>query len=264
MMRAVPAGTVNVDVDYNGGTAGNGDGPFSNAAASNVPVSAFYIGETEVTYQLWKAVYDWAVGRGYSFANPGRQGGDNSTGPVGTNRHPVTTISWRDAVVWCNAYSEAMGRTPVYYFGGAVLRQSEGDSVAAGNGKADKAVINTGNGYRLPSSAEWEYAARGGVPSSGTPWTYIYAGSNTEANVAWYNGNSGDTTQQVGGKTGNSLGLRDMSGNVLEWCWDLLGVQRVTRGGSWHVDASDCAVARWVIGIPNDWAPDLGFRVVCP
>jgi formylglycine-generating enzyme required for sulfatase activity len=264
-MRAVPAGTVNVDVDYNGVTAGNGGGPFSNAAAENVAILAFSMGETEVTYELWKAVYDWAVGRGYTFANAGRQGGDGASGPVGTNRHPVTTISWRDAVVWCNAYSEAAGRTPVYYFGGAVLRQSEGNSVLDGNGKAEKAVINTGNGYRLPSSAQWEYAARGGVPDTNPPWTYTYARSDTENDVAWYTTNSGGTTHQVKTKAANSRGLSDMSGNVWEWCQDLYsGTKRVIRGGSWVYVAALCAVAHRDGDFPAGRYENLGFRVVCP
>jgi formylglycine-generating enzyme required for sulfatase activity len=260
--RLVPAGTVRADI-------GNLGGPFKNATAIPVPVSAFYIGETEVTYQLWKAVYDWATdaARGpnkYTFANSGRQGGDGASGPMGTNRHPVTTINWRDAVVWCNAYSEAAGRTPVYYYNGAVLRESEGDSVVAGNGKADQADINPGNGYRLPTSAQWEYAARGGVPSAGEPWTYIYAGSNTVGDVAVYN-----TTQtaEVKSKVANSRGLYDMSGNVWEWCWDQSlfdGTRRVFRNGNWSSsDASVCAVASWGTIYSTHKSSDLGFRVVC-
>jgi formylglycine-generating enzyme required for sulfatase activity len=260
-LRLVPAGTVNVDVDYNGATAGNGDGPFSNAATSNVPVSAFYIGETEVTYELWKAVYDWATdaARGpnvYTIASSGRQGGDGSTGPVGTNQHPVTEISWRDVVVWCNAYSEATGRTPVYKFSGNVLRTSA-------NNNADTSTEDPGaNGYRLPTSAQWEYAARGGVPSTNTPWTYTYAGSGTVGDVAVYNTTK---TATVKSKAANSRGLYDMSGNVWEWCQDLYsGVIRVVRGGGWSVDASYCAVAFWDGDNPNIRNPRLGFRVVCP
>jgi hypothetical protein len=100
-----------------------------------IPVpGGFSIEETEIPYKLWKVVYYWATddARGtnrYTFANPGRQGGDHITGPVGTNQHPVTTISWRDAVVWCNAYSEATGKTPVFNYGDVVLRESEDSSV---------------------------------------------------------------------------------------------------------------------------------------
>jgi formylglycine-generating enzyme required for sulfatase activity len=259
-MKPVPAGTVNVDVDYTGVSPTN-TGPFTNASSANVTIPAFSMGESEVTYELWRAVYDWAVSRGYTFANAGRQGGKSGGGLVGNNRHPVTTISWRDAVVWCNAYSEAMGRAPVYYFGGAVLRQSEGNSVAAGNGKADKAVINPGNGYRLPSSAQWEYAARGGVPSAGTPWTYTYAGSNTVGDVAVYN-----TTQTatVKSKAANSRGLYDMTGNVWEWCQDLYSDAALFLGGGWSFGASDCKVSSWGDAWPYGADKRLGFRVVCP
>jgi formylglycine-generating enzyme required for sulfatase activity len=264
-MQAVPGGEVNETNTGSGNTANWGAGNLPGYAKPYT-VNAFSIGETEVTYELWRAVYDWALGRGYSFANAGQQGGKSGGGPGDTNQHPVTTISWRDAVVWCNAYSEAAGRTPVYYFGGTVLRQSEGDSVTGGNGKADKAVPNSSaNGYRLPSSAQWEYAARGGVPSASTPWTYTYAGSNTEDDVAWYTTNSGDTTHPVKAKAVNDRGLYDMSGNVGEWCWDLYsGTYRVYRGGSWFNAASGCAVSVWSSYNPYIRFPYLGFRVVCP
>jgi formylglycine-generating enzyme required for sulfatase activity len=293
-MKFVPAGTVNVDVDYNGDTAGNWEGPFSNAAAENVAVSAFYIGETEITWELWKAVYDWAAAdeRGankYSFVNSGRQGGDFDTGPVGTNQHPVTEISWRDAVVWCNAYSEAAGKKPVYYLEGTtdftngtkVLRESEGSSVANGEGKAEKAVKNGGaNGFRLPTSEQWEYAARGGVPGTSGPWTYTYSGSNSVDDVAVYwdddsvTADSGSTAA-VKSKAANTLRLYDMSGNGWEWCEDVFsGLYPVIRGGSWYNNvilgsgwydnASYCAVAVWYDLYPYDWDYDLGFRVSCP
>jgi hypothetical protein len=118
-MIAVPAGTVtaNIGEDY----GGYSKGPFAEAGTNNVTVNHFSVGETEITWELWKAVYNWATdeARGankYTFDNPGRQGEDYNSGPVGTNQHPVMTISWRDAVVWCNAYSEAMGKTPAYKY----------------------------------------------------------------------------------------------------------------------------------------------------
>jgi formylglycine-generating enzyme required for sulfatase activity len=264
-MKPVPAGTVNETNTGSGNTTnwGGGTKPYT--------AQAFSIGETEVTYELWEAVYDWATdaameGNVYTFANTGRQGGDNifSSDPVGNDQHPVTTINWRDAVVWCNAYSEAAGRTPVYYYNGAVLRQSEGSGVNLG--KADQAVINPGNGYRLPTSAHWEYAARGGVPSAGEPWTFTYAGSNTADDVAWTRENSVNATHQVKTKDPNTLGLYDMTGNVQEWCQDGSGSAniRVRRGGYWGMLASTCAVSVGGIDYNYEAHSGRGLRVVCP
>jgi formylglycine-generating enzyme required for sulfatase activity len=270
-MKAVPAGTVYVDVDYSGTDSGRGEGPFSDAAANNVSVPAFSIGETQITWELWHAVKTWAESnKGYSFANAGRQGGDYpDSGPaVGTNQHPVTEISWRDAAVWCNAYSEAAGKKPVYTYNNAVLRESEDSDVAAGSGKAENAVLDTGaSGFRLPTEAQWEYAARGGDPNDTANWTCAYAGSNDIDAVAVYggSGNGVSSTAPVKSKQPNSRGLYDMSGNVWEWCQDVFsGAGRVFRGGSWIDGASDCTLAfRYVVYL-HDRNAIVGFRVVCP
>ena len=134
----------------------------------------------------------------------------------------------------------------------------------------------TGLRFRLPTEAEWEYAARGGNKSKG----YKYSGSNTIGDVAWYNGNSSSMTHPVGAKSPNELGIYDMSGNVWEWCSDWYGIysslsqsnptgpslgsSRVLRGGSWDYNASSCRVSYRYSSFPDYRYGNLGFRLVMP
>lgn len=209
---------------------------------------------------------------GYIFQDLGREGSNGTDGaaPTEGSKQPVTYVSWRDAVVWCNAASEKAGLTPVYEYEGSVLKEAENyssrgtnsentTSVGAGNGKEEKATVNTtANGYRLPTEAEWEYAAKGGAD-------YTYSGSNDVDEVAWYSGNSVSKTHDVGTKAANGYELHDMSGNVWEWCWDTYSSGssfRVIRGGSWSNDAGRCAVSYRNYLSPYDQNYYLGFRVV--
>jgi formylglycine-generating enzyme required for sulfatase activity len=138
-------------------------------------------------------------------------------------------------------------------------------------------IVSGSTGYRLPTEAQWEYAARGG---NGPPEDYTYAGSDDEDSVAWHYGNSSDGTKPVGAKMPNGLGLYDMSGNVWEWCWDWYetypgeaqidpvgassGSSRVFRGGCWNFSVQGLRSAIRLYVSPNYREYSLGFRIVRP
>ena len=213
-----------------------------------VVLSSYEIGKYEVNYKLWYEVRTKAEKMGYVFANKGMQGhetkggeypkfiaiGKEPTPPKNpkdsdfcNELHPATMISWRDAIIWCNAYSEISGLSPVYYY------KKDGEQKIIKDATTNKGLaifnyfdvdtvyIMDNGGYRLPSEAEWEVAARGGNPSLDVVWNYKYSGSNTMETVAWMEANSQDRTHECGMKSSNTLGIFDMTGNVDEWCFDI-------------------------------------------
>jgi len=172
---------------------------------------------------------------------------------------PVEQVSWYEAVAYCNALSVKEKLTPCYQINGTTVGWGDGLKCT---------------GYRLPTEAEWEYAAN---PASGS--RTVYAGSDTVDGVAWYSNNSGSTTHAVKTKTANGRGLYDLSGNVWEWVWDwyqgnyealpatdpigpTTGAYRVVRGGSWFNTASYARVARRDNDTPTNRNDYLGFRLV--
>jgi uncharacterized protein (TIGR02145 family) len=194
-----------------GCTSGDNNCQAREFPTHTVTLSPFQIGETEVTQSQWLAL----MGSNPSyFKNPE------------CLSCPVEKVSWYDALVYCNRLSEAQGLTPCYYTdeGYTQVYGKSGDTWSAPN----NVIIywNPGaKGYRLPTEAEWEYAARGGSSLN------IYSGSNEIDEVAWYLGNSGwmpntpevALTKPVKSKRANGYGLYDMTGNVAEWCWDWFG-----------------------------------------
>ena len=205
-----------------GATNEQGSDAYSDEKTTHkVTLDSYYIGQTEVTQALWKAV----MGN-----NPSYRKGDNL---------PVEQVSWNE----CQEFIKKLNAL-------------------------------TGRKFRLPTEAEWEYAARGGNRSRG----YKYSGSNNIDEVAWYGGNSGSKTHDVATKKANELGIYDMSGNVWEWCGDWYGSYssspqtnpvgpssgsaRVNRGGSWIGNSGDCRVSFRAPLSPGDSYNNLGLRLV--
>jgi formylglycine-generating enzyme required for sulfatase activity len=274
-MALIPAGSFTMGDTFNEGIS-------IELPLHPVYVSAFYMDKYDVPLALWQQVHNWAITHGYTFDNAG----------LGKAANYPVMIDWYDSVKWCNARSEMEGRTPAYYTDGTqttVYRTGQVD--------VDNSSVNSNAGYRLPTEAEWEKAARGGLSGQRFPWGNTISWS--QANYISHplsldpsNGYDYDLATAIGFDptfaTGsyntspvnyfapNGYGLYDMAGNVWQWCWDWLfygdyssssqtdprgptsGSSRVLRGGGCGGGVFYCRTADRYYGNPAD----DGFGVV--
>jgi formylglycine-generating enzyme required for sulfatase activity len=277
-MVFIPAGSFTM-----GNTFPPGEGFSDELPLHTNQISAFLMDQYEVTKAQWDEVYNWAITHGYSFEF-GAQGK--------TNDHPAHSMTWYDAVKWCNARSEQAGLTPAYYTSAAQTNVYRSGQTNVQNG-----WVKWNAGFRLPTEAEWEKAARGGASGRRFPWADADTITHSRAN---YYSDSFDAydvsptrefhpTFAVGGTpytspagyfAPNGYGLYDMAGNVFEWCWDWYGSYssvaqtdprgptsgsyRVLRGGSWFHYAVGCRAANRGFNSPAGRINYLGFRSVLP
>lgn len=270
-MALIPAGEFTMGDSF---SEGNSD----ERPVHMVQISAFYMDVNLVTKALWDEVCSWSSSQGYSYDN-------TASGKAAI--HPVHSVTWYDVVKWCNARSQKAGLTAVYYTDQAMTQVYKA-------GRVEPYAMWGASGYRLPTEAEWEYAARGGLNGKRFPFGDTishsranYSSSSTDYDVSPTRGYHPDYdndptpyTSPAGSFAPNGYGLFDMAGNLGEWCWDWYGSyssasqsdprgpssgsSRILRGGAWLNVGLGCRIARREVLPGNVSENNHGFRSVVP
>lgn len=246
-MALIPAGSYQVT------------NPDSELYSYPLSVDSFYMDVTEVTKAHWDTVYNWAVSNGYGFDNAGSGKASD---------HPVQTVNWYDCVKWCNARSEMEGLTPCYTVSGNTYKT--GQNVPG---------VNTAvNGYRLPTTDEWEHAARGGLSDKRFPWgdtithsdanyysdsSYSYDTSPTRGFHPDYDIGSYPFTCPAGSLPANGYGLYNMAANVSEWCGSSYNSYMILRGSNWGFYANVARCGQEALATRDTADYRYGFRTIC-
>ncbi len=251
-MMLIPSGSVTM-----GDTRGEGYND-DQYPTHTIHISSFYLAK----YELLQSQYQAIMG-----SLPETTYGES-------DYHPVYNLSWYAAIKFCNLLSMRDGYTPVYSISGTTNPSIWGDIPTQSNPSWNAVMCDwNADGYRLPTEAEWEYAARGATMSP----DYVYSGSNQSGDVAWCATNPANVSHEVGQKAPNGLGLYDMSGNVYEWCWDWYygysaatqynphgpnnGSYRILRGGAWDSPFFRCSVFYRSTGSPHLAPLSAGLRI---